>query len=141
MQHRRHLPAPAQLSPALADQLVSLATSVPFVMGVRIARAASMGSSPSAADKKEFTRMYSEKMAAAMESSWAMAWSMVRMQQRLWLSSAGLWWAPWSSASFNRAAGRSGQAALQQAFSQGLKPYTRRAAANAKRLQRSGSRK
>lgn len=121
---------------SLANQAVSLAVSVPFVVGTRIARAAVMGQSPSAADRREFNLMFSEKAAAAMESSWSMMWSLLQSQQRMWLASWGLWSGPWTAAAFHKTLGQAGQSALMHAMDHGLRPYTRKAAANAARLRR-----
>jgi hypothetical protein len=78
------------------------------VIGHRVTRMAVAGPKPSARDRREFTRMGSEKLQAAGQSGWAMA---AQMQTA--------WWRSW-----------------MQLMLAGLAPVHRTATANARRLGR-----
>jgi hypothetical protein len=78
------------------------------VIGMRVNRMSRAGARPSARDRREFTRMGSEKLEAATQSGWAMA---AQIQSA--------WWHSWLK--------------LMLA---GLAPVHRTATANARRLGR-----
>ena len=120
---------------------IELAVAVPQVVTHRLGRAALAGPSPSARDRREFQRMYVEKIAAFNESLNAMAIEMVRANIRAFF-------APWSwswprprrastyAADLTSLYARTGLGMLDQA----LAPYHRRAVANATRLRRGRAR-
>jgi hypothetical protein len=74
-------PAPRPAPPALpvvawwqlSLQAWEVAVTAPLVMSHRLARMAMAGANPTARDRREFTRMSQEKMAAGYESMVAMA--------------------------------------------------------------------
>lgn len=93
------------------------------VIGHRTGRMVRAGPSPNARDRKEFTRMGLEKVAAANESAWAMG----RQLGQANLMHLGLdWWKDLCQLSHVGA----------KVTQQGLKPIHSRATANAKRLRR-----
>ena len=123
---------------ALAAQAAELAFAAPQVIVHRLGRMALAGANPSRRDRREFTRMGSEKSAAFVESWMAMASTAWRMQLDFWLSCWGLGFSPWLGRGGRRTvnsladAQRAGAAILAS----GLAPVHRRAVANAKRLGR-----
>jgi hypothetical protein len=112
----------------LAGQATELALAVPQVVAHRVWRMATAGPQPSTRDRREFTRMGSEKAAAFFESWWAMGWHVARLQQQAWLSLFGIGVSPW--------VGHGAQRAATAVLGTGLAPVRRRAVANAKRLSR-----
>ncbi|HRP29208.1 MAG TPA: hypothetical protein PLG77_12335, partial [Burkholderiaceae bacterium] len=84
MKARRRTP-----SQRLAAQAVELSLAAPQVVAQRVARMARGGAAPSTADRREFARMGTEKVAAFWQSWFAMG--MVAWQQswRLWSGAAG----------------------------------------------------
>ena len=122
----------------LAAQAAELAFAVPQVMAHRLGRLALAGANPSSRDRREFTRMGSEKSAAFVESWVAMAGTAWRIQLDFWLSCWGLGFSPW----LGRAGGRrvnqvtEAQRATTAILASGLAPVHKRAVANAKRLGR-----
>lgn len=116
MKIRRRTP-----SQRLAAQAVELSLAAPQVVAQRVARMARGGAAPSTADRREFARMGSEKVAAFWQSWFAMG--MVAWQQswRLWSGAAG----------FGRLPDAAGRVLVA-----GLAPVHGRAVANARRLRR-----
>jgi hypothetical protein len=113
----------------IARQALGLSLAVPQVVAHRVGRMAAAGSRPSARDRREFTLMGAEKVAAFYESWAAMGAAMCRAQWSMWPS---MWLAPWGK-------GPSQRALAEQALrvlGQGLAPVHRRAVGNAKRLGR-----
>lgn len=110
----------------LASQATELAMAVPQVVAHRVWRMATAGPQLSARDRREFTRMGSEKTAAFFESWWAMGWHLVRLQQQAWLSLFGIGVSPW--------VGHGAKRAATAVLGTGLAPVRRRAVANSKRL-------
>ena len=132
-----------------------IVVAAPQVIAHRTARMAAAGSSPSARDRKEFTRMSQEKIDAFGESLFAMAAPMFKMHQEFALLAMRQWWSTWANpallagasperiakahATFMRklAAGATSKQ-IQDSFSRmvgkGLAPVHKRATANAKRL-------
>jgi hypothetical protein len=121
-------------STTLTRQAMELAVAAPWVVAQRSARMAAAGAQPSARDKREFSRMGLEKVAAFNESWVAMGMQAWRTQQRMA-------WALWQAAFMPWAGMRAPSAAQWQnaalgVLGQGLKPVHRRVVANAKRLRR-----
>jgi hypothetical protein len=96
----------------LSLQAWEVAVTAPLVISHRLARMAMAGANPTARDRREFTRMGQEKMAAGYESMAAMATAF-----------AGVGMIPWADASFRLA-------------SAGLAPVHSRVMANNRRLGR-----
>lgn len=123
----------------LAAQAVELSLAAPQVVAHRVTRMARAGAAPSAADRREFTRMGAEKVAAFWQSWFAMGQSAWQQQWQLW---AGLWSWPVARGTGRRtpaAAGRLAEAA-SRVLAAGLAPVHGRAVSNAKRLARRRSR-
>lgn len=122
---------------SLALQSAELAMAVPQVMAHRLTQMAQAGHAPSARDRREFQRMYSEKGSAFAESWLAMGWQMLRAQQAMMLS---IWQSMWWPAMWGRPLARSLGGQMQRAgwaiAGRGLAPVHRTAVANAKRLSR-----
>lgn len=126
------------------QQSLALALAVPQVVAHRVGRIAQAGPTLSARDRREFTQMGAEKVAAFYESWAAMAAAGVRAQQSMGLAmmrNAAL--VPWGLArpaslmpSANTLA-----AHATRVMAQGLAPVHKRAVGNAKRLGRSGKRR
>jgi len=119
----------------LAARSAELAFAVPQVMAHRIARMALAGAQPSDRDRREFTRMGTEK-AAAFQQSWiAMGMQLWQAQQAFalfWLRACLSPWGPPSVQSVQRHL----HSAALGVLGQGLAPVHRTAVANAKRLSR-----
>jgi hypothetical protein len=123
----------------LAEQAVGLSLAAPQVVAHRLARMAASSSTPSARDRREFTLMGVEKVAAFYESWAAMGLAAFTAQQAMLQSM-------WRSAAL-LPLGLSRPASLLptpaaltahtvRVVSQGLAPVHKRAAGNAKRLGR-----
>jgi hypothetical protein len=127
----------------LATQAAELSLAAPQVVVHRLARMASAGATPSAADRREFARMGTEKVAAFWQSWFAMGLS---AWQQAWQPWTGAW--GWPATPFAARARRgAGAAAVAEAsraagriLAAGLAPVHGRAVANAKRLARRRSR-
>ena len=140
-----------------AFKLWAIAFTAPQVIAHRTARMMAAGPAPNARDRREFSRMGQEKVAAAGESLAAMALPLLQMNQALAADAMRQWWKFWSVAmtatgtpnvratklqhallrglatsASNRKAGN----AMAQAMDRGLQPIVRRVTANAKRLRR-----
>lgn len=113
----------------LALQANEIAWAAPMVIAHRTARMVLAGGSPSARDRREFTRMTSEKAEAWMESVGACALQVATLQRAMLASAQAQWWNPW-------AAGQHLHSALPRIAARGLEPIRRRASANARRLAR-----
>lgn len=125
---------------------LELGAAAPAVIAMRTARMMAAGASPTAADRREMSRMVSEKVDAFGRSWWAMASRQQQAGLQAWFALARACWAPWmrpfslaSSAAtrrdlqrLQRSLNRS-QAAV---FSSGLAPLHRTATANLRRLSR-----
>lgn len=105
-----HTPASAILKSwtDLALRSMEMFTASGQVIAARTGRMARAGTSPNARDRREFTRMGTEKVQAASQSAWAMAMSMQQAWFQAWL----------------------------QMLTAGLAPVHRTATANARRLTR-----
>ena len=123
----------------LAKQTTELSFAAPQVVALRVARMATAGADPSDEDRREFTLMGAEKLAAFTESWHAMGMQMLQAQQHLW---SGWWgycanplkWAqPWEGMGL-AAVGSQYQQAWLDVMRKGLKPVHSRAVANARRL-------
>jgi hypothetical protein len=128
----------------LAKQTLGLSLAVPQVVAHRVGRMAAAGARPdqpmTARDRKEFTQMGAEKVAAFYESWAAMGQAAMKAQQSMWLQmmrGAALS-PPWTLArpaslmpSMTTLTGHA-----TRVLAQGLAPVHRRAVGNAKRLGR-----
>jgi hypothetical protein len=127
----------------LAQQSLGLSLAVPQVVAHRVARMAAAGARPhqpmTTRDRKEFTQMGAEKVAAFYESWAAMGTAALRAQQSMWLAMMrGAALSPWKLArpaslmpSMNALTSHA-----TRVLAQGLAPVHRRAVGNAKRLGR-----
>ncbi|MGA0611545.1 polyhydroxyalkanoate granule-associated phasin [Caldimonas sp. KR1-144] len=140
MPRRRRIASPAQQR--LARQAIELSVAAPLVVAQRMARMAAAGTANtlSARDRREFTRMGSEKLQAFQESWQAMglqAWRAQFTFAQAWMADVSRLWlggvpfvrwpdaTPWAKAS-------------ARWIGAGLAPVHRRAVANARRLGRGG---
>lgn len=120
----------------LARKTAELSFAAPQVVAHRVSRMATAGLNPSKADRKEFTMMGAEKVAAFYESWQAMGWQMLQAQQQMWMKmfmNPMMWWQPWNNKAFNSQMQRS----MLDVMGKGLFPVHSRAVSNAKRLGRS----
>lgn len=119
----------------VAAQASQLAFAVPQVVAHRVARMMTAGPNPSERDRREFTLMGAEKLAAFSESWIAMGAQMMKVQQSMALSMLKAWSNPWN---FGAPALMPGPQELQRAalgvLGSGLAPVHRAAVANARRL-------
>ena len=127
----------------LAGQLQQIAWAAPQVIVQRTLRMAMAGASPSARDRQEFTRMWTEKPDAFGQAWWNMVQESLLIQQRWALQGMQLWsqllfgGAPLSQAQMN---GLWKSWTKQQARAglnignRGLSPVRKRAVSNARRL-------
>ena len=90
---------PRKRSPArvLGTQLIDLGAATPSVMSQRLVRMATAGATPSARDRREFTRMSSEKVSAAWESWSAMTGYAMTLSTAA-TQAAMAFWMPWAFA-------------------------------------------
>lgn len=113
-----------------SDQLASIAQAAPWVIAQRLMETAQGGYPPSAQTQREWSRMVSEKSAAAVQGWWAMA--------------GAAWMAPWSLSAWS--AWMPGATPWQhwsgmfatgdRILAEGLKPVARTVKANRNRLAR-----
>ena len=111
----------------LGRQAAELAVAAPQVIAHRLARLALAGAAPDARDRREFTRMGAEKVAAFQQSWWQMGVAALAAQQRVALAMMS-----GNPARVAQALARAGT----DVAAQGLAPVSRRATANAKRLRK-----
>jgi hypothetical protein len=115
--------------------------AAPQVIALRSARMFAAGLAPRADDRREFSRMVSEKPAAAFESALAVGMQLWRTNLELAATPMRLWWGVWTGAGrwtplAPRALRRQLAAAAPRLAASGLAPVRRRVTANAKRLRR-----
>ncbi len=124
----------------VARQATDLAVAAPQVVAHRLTRMAMAGANPSARDRREFTRMVSEKQTAFQQSWAAMGMQSMVACQALMQAWMRMCWTPWSAATWNGGALASQASQWQNAMwgvvGKGLAPVHRTAVANAKRLAR-----
>jgi hypothetical protein len=120
----------------MALQSLELAVAVPQVVAHRVGRMALAGSSPSARDRQEFSRMIAEKNVAFMQSWQAMGAQALLANQAMAASFLRSLWSLPGQASPVKAMAQWHSAALGIA-AKGLTPVHRTAVANAARLGRS----
>jgi len=113
------MPSHRRRQSALLAKSTELAFAAPYVVAHRLARMAIAGDSPSARDRKEFSRMGSEKILAFNQSWYAMWLEAMRANQTMTMS---LYRSCWTVG--------------QRMMLAGLGPVHRGAVANAKRLRR-----
>ncbi len=128
MPHRRRPSSPFVTTLKAAE----LAWAAPQVVAHRVGRMARSGPFPSARDRDEFQRMWSEKTAAFGASWLAMTTEAVAAQQAFWWTFAGRLSNPWSATSPFDAT--SIGAAAWDTLAAGLHPIHRTAVANRRRL-------
>jgi hypothetical protein len=138
--------------------MVELAVAAPQVIATRSARMLAAGANPGAADRTEFSKMWTEKGLAFWESLFAMGLQMARVNQEYARNAAWQWWRVWTTPwwiaaipprtpTLARAAAllplpTAGQRkrALSGLVDAGLGPLHKRATANARRLSRTRKR-
>lgn len=130
---------PRKRSPSrvLGTQLIDLGAAAAPVMSRRLMQMATAGATPSARDRREFTRMSSEKVSAAWESWGAMAGYAMRLNTAA-TQSALAFWMPWAFAAKPLP---SAEDALISMATAGVQPYRRIAVANHRRLSKRAPRR
>ena len=125
---------------------LELGAAAPAVIALRTARMLAAGASPTAADRREMSRMVGEKLDAFGRSWWMMASRQQQAAFEAWLALARMGWAMWMRpfplASSTRA--RRDLQALQRRINRsqaavlasGVAPLHRTATANLRRLAR-----
>jgi len=113
---------------------MELGLAVPEVVGYRIMRMALAGSSPSKADRDEFSRMSTEKVAAFYES-WNAIFLAAWRANLQYVASWTAWPSVWLGVGRRSHSTRLQRAALDIVAS-GIAPVHRRAVGNAKRLRK-----
>jgi hypothetical protein len=119
--------------------------AIPQVIAMRTARLATAGVFPDARDRKEFTLMGQEKLAAFSESANAMTTQFYRMNQEMALNGMRQWWGIWTKPwlAFSSFPPRKptlpppllpSPATFARVVEKGLTPIHKRATRNAKRL-------
>jgi len=125
---------------------LELSLAAPAVIAMRSARMIAAGNTPTAADRREMSRMVSEKIGAFSESWTAMAARQRRAQLDAWSHLMRVCWTAWfagpmafaSLVDAPRGAQRRAQTAV---LASGLAPLHRVATANLRRLSRTRTRK
>ena len=126
---------------------IELGAAVPAVIAMRTARMLAAGATPTARDRREMSRMVSEKVDAFGRSWWTMAARQQQVAFEAWLGFARACWGPWMrpfDALRSPAAARRDLRRLQRrlhrsqagVFASGLVPLHRTATANLRRLSR-----
>jgi hypothetical protein len=131
-----------------SSRALELALAAPAVIAMRTARMVAAGATPSPADRREMSRMVSEKQRAFAESWFAMAARQQRAQVEWWMAFARAWWTPWTAArpgfgldsTKARALSKRMQRSQAAVLAQGLTPLHRTATANLRRLSRTRTR-
>jgi hypothetical protein len=141
-------------------RMVELAVAAPQVIATRSARMLAAGANPGAADRAEFSKMWTEKGHAFWESLFAMGVQMVKVNQDYARTAALQWWRMWTtpwwlsaiprtppSSALSRAVTflplpsvRQRKRAVSRLVDAGLGPIHKRATANARRLSRTRKR-
>ena len=141
-------------------RMVELAVAAPQVIATRSARMLAAGANPGAADRAEFSKMWTEKGHAFWESLFAMGVQMVKVNQDYARTAALQWWRMWTtpwwltaisrtqpSSALSRAVTllpppsvRQRKRAVSRLVDAGLGPIHKRATANARRLGRTKKR-
>lgn len=124
------MPRKRNPSRVLGTQLIDLGAAAPSVVSQRLLQMATAGTTPSARDRREFTRMSSEKVSAAWESWGAMAGYAMRLNTAA-TQTALAFWMPWAFAAKPLP---SAEDALISMATAGVQPYRRIAVANHRRL-------
>ena len=127
---------------------IELALAAPAVIALRTARMAAAGAAPTAADRREMSRMVDEKVGAFTKSWFAMAARQQRAQLEWWTAFARSWWSPWTTTRAGAFDDASAAHALLQrmhrsqasVFADGLAPLHRVATANYRRLSKARTR-
>jgi hypothetical protein len=121
-----------------SHQVFDIAWATPLVMSLRIFQMLASGPNPSRKDRKEFDRMWSEKLSAYNESWTAMYTECLRLQQDALPVVAEFWFNPWAIFSQTKNSQKLHQPDHlgERLISKGLAPIHKRVTANAKRLSR-----
>lgn len=131
---------------AAALKAAQLAVAAPQVIAMRTARMLAAGAAPNARDRREFTRMGSEKVQAYWESMTATALQMQKANQELAFLAVRQFWSAWTNPAWRYPFGggpavaaalrtlRSGTTQMSNVFDKGLAPVHRRATGNVRRL-------
>lgn len=127
---------------------LELALAAPAVIAMRTARMAAAGAAPSAADRREMSRMVSEKRRAFTESWFAMSARQQRAQVDWWMAYAraccALWMAARPGLMFDAKTARTLSKRMQRSqaavLAHGLTPLHRTATANLRRLSKARTR-
>lgn len=114
----------------LALTLTSLSLNSPQVIASRTLRFMQPGALMSASGQTEFLRMFTEKQAAAVESYFSLLMSAFTWSQQLFFGS----WLSWAQGQSPRTNGIPSANDIARTTIAALKPYQRRAGANARRL-------
>ena len=118
----------------LARKSAELGLAVPVVVAHRVARMARAGSPPNARDRREFTRMGTEKLMAFNESWMAMWAQSMRIQHEISVAWWRSWWLVWTNPRFQSALPKADVPCAALRFvAKGIAPVHRRATANARR--------
>jgi len=125
---------------------LELGAVAPAVIAIRTARMIAAGASPTLADRRETSRMVSEKIDAFGTAWWMMASRQQQATLEAWTAFARAWWAPWlrGFALPSSTVARRDLQRLQRSLSRsqaavyasGLAPLHRTATANLRRLTR-----
>lgn len=97
----------------LARQMTEIAWAAPQVVAQRVTRMVAAGPKPGARDRREFTNMGLEKVAAFQQAWWAMGAAAMRASATAWMNPLG---------------------AAVSVMNAGVAPVRRKAVANARRL-------
>ncbi len=113
-----------------------IALTAPEVVARRLAQMAIAGPRPGAGDRREYARMGAEKVAAYCESWNAMTMALWRIQADAWFAMLRAAWTPWTPLRARHSALAAWQRAASRVLVAGMRPVSRRTAANARRLRR-----
>ena len=117
-----------------SNQLAAIAQAAPWVIAQRLTETALGGYPLSAQTQREWSRMVSEKSAAAVQGWWAMAGA---AWMTPWTGSA---WSAWMPATSPWQPWSAWFAMGDRILAEGLKPVARTVKANRRRLARRGTR-
>ncbi len=121
-----------------AFYLMELGLFTPMVISQRLWGMSAAGLSPSAKDKREYDRMWSEKVSAFSQSGMAFSTGLLVYQQKVWRAFSSVWFAS-SGAQANalQRFWKTGSIAQENLLRASLSPIRNTAVANARRLGRS----
>lgn len=131
----------------LAKRSLDIAVAAPAVIALRTARMLAAGHAPTASDRREASRMVTEKLDAFSRSAWAMAAQQRQAMVGMTLAFARAWWSAWLPWTWSARSGASMKRDLRSlqrrvnranvaALASGLAPLQRTATSNLRRLSR-----